>query len=247
MRHGRYVDLAGHRHWVVEAGAGRPLLLLHGGLDSSEAFFGCIGDRLASDRRVIGFDRIGHGRTADRGATFHYAEMARETAAMLATLGPGPVDICGWSDGGIVGLLLALGQPPLLGRMVLIGANFHHDIMHPEMFDPEAPWLTPIGRTYVGQSPDGATHFAEIVRKSFALWASEPALTTDDLGRIATPTLVLNGDRDALIPLAHTLRMFEAIPGAELAIVPGAGHSVAAEKPALTAAIVAAFLDTDRG
>jgi len=242
-RPGRYVEFAGHRHWVVEAGTGRPLLLLHGGLDDSDAFFSAIGDRLAARRRVLGFDRTGHGRTADLDRPFHYADMADETAAMLAALDLDRIDLCGWSDGGIIGLLLALGHPELIGRMVLIGANFHWDALDPGLFDPQAPWLGPASETYGAQSPDGPAHFPAIIRKTFALWQTEPAIGTEELGGITTPTLVLNGDRDTLIPLLHTVRLFEAIPHAELAIVPGASHFVPSEKPELTVELIEAFLD----
>jgi pimeloyl-ACP methyl ester carboxylesterase len=242
---GRYLEVDGRRHWVVEAGAGRPLLLLHGGLDDSEAFFEAIGDRLAGARRVIGFDRAGHGRTADREGPFHYTDMVAETVGMIATLGLGPVDLCGWSDGGIVALLLALARPELVRRQVLIGANFHHDIMDPATLDPAAPWLESARQRFGATSPAGIGHFPEIVRKSVALWLSEPELSAADLARVKAPTLVLNGDRDTLIPLAHTVQLFEAIPGAELAIVPGSGHFVPTEKPDVTVGLIAAFLDAE--
>ena len=242
---GHYLDVDGRRHWVVEAGVGRPLLLLHGGLDDSEAFFAAIGDRLAATRRVIGFDRAGHGRTADREAPFHYADMVAETAGMIATLGLGPVDLCGWSDGGIVALLLALARPELVRRQVLIGANFHHDIVDSAALDPAAPWLESARRHFGATSPDGIGHFPEIVRKSFALWLGEPELSAADLAPVEAPTLVLNGDRDTLIPLAHTVQLFEAIPGAELAIIPGSGHFVPTEKPDVTAGLIGAFLDAE--
>jgi pimeloyl-ACP methyl ester carboxylesterase len=240
---GRYVPLVSGPHWVIEAGAGRPLVLLHGGLDSSDAFSASIGTPLSATRRVVAFDRAGHGRTADTDGPYHYADMAGETAALIETLGVGPVDLCGWSDGGIVALFVALERPELVRRAVLIGANFRHEVMDEALLDPDAAWLEPVAERYAAQSPDGVGHFPEVVRKTFALWVSEPALTVTDLGRIHRPILVLNGDRDSLIPLDHTVRMFEAIPNAQLAIVPGASHFLPAERPALTAGLIANFLD----
>lgn len=240
----RSIEIGGHPHWMMEAGAGRALVLLHGGLDSSEAFFDAIGVQLATSLRVIAFDRIGHGRTADTQEPFHYAAMATETAAFIEALGLGPVDLCGWSDGGIVALLLSLRRPDLVRRQVLIGANYHYNVMDPGLFDPAAPWLDRAGARYGAQSPEGHGHFPEIVRKTFALWLGEPALGAADLAKVRAPTLVLNGDRDALIPLGHTVSLFEAIPGAQLAVIPGAGHSVPAEKPSVVAELIEAFLES---
>src|SRR5690348_4857852 len=91
-------------HYVVE-GAGPDLVLLHGG-------GGGIGDldllraRLAPGRRVISPDQRGHGRSPDPGS-ISYAEMAADTAALLDSLGARDADVVGWSDGGVLGLLLA--------------------------------------------------------------------------------------------------------------------------------------------
>ena len=70
--------------------------------------------------------------------------------------------------------------------------------------------------------------------------------TPDLLRAIGAPTLVMAGDRD-LVSLDHTVALFEAIPGASLCIVPGGGHGLLAEQPALTSLAVTRFLDGPDG
>jgi pimeloyl-ACP methyl ester carboxylesterase len=83
------------------------VLLLHGGLSNSDAMLDPLGQALGETYRVAAFDRRGHGRTADTSEPFHYDTMADETLAFVEDLG-GPVHLVGWSDGGNVGLLVAL-------------------------------------------------------------------------------------------------------------------------------------------
>ena len=102
------LDVLGHPTWFTLTGAGdETVLLLHGGISHSDALLDGIGTFLAADRRVAAFDRRGHGRTADTPEPFHYESMVDETIAVIEHIGD-PVHVVGWSDGGIVGLLLAL-------------------------------------------------------------------------------------------------------------------------------------------
>ena len=89
--------------------------------------------------RVVSFDRRGHGRTADIDAPFHYDDMATETIGVLEAVVGGPAHLVGWSDGGIVSLLVALRRPDLVRRMVVIGTNVHHDALLPFELDESSP------------------------------------------------------------------------------------------------------------
>jgi pimeloyl-ACP methyl ester carboxylesterase len=94
---------------------------------------------------------------------------------------------------------------------------------------------------YGGLSPDGVEHFPVVAAKGNAMIATEPTLTTDDLRTINVPALVIAGDDD-LIDHHHTVDLFEALPDARLAIVPGASHVVVLEKAAAVGALIAEFL-----
>jgi pimeloyl-ACP methyl ester carboxylesterase len=98
-----------------------------------------------------------------------------------------------------------------------------------------------IRRAYDERSPDGPEHFDEVADKILQLWRTEPDLPLDALGALAVPTLLLQGDDD-IVTLEHGVAMVRAIPDAQLAVVPGASHSVPYERPALVAQLFLDFL-----
>ena len=235
-----YTDIGGHRTWFADSGgAGEPVLLLHGGLSDSELLLDPLGPALADRFRVVAFDRRGHGRTADTDAPFHYDDMATETVAAIERLIGGPAHLVGWSDGGIVALLVALRRPDLVRMLVLIGTNYHYDGMMPTGTGYGPPRF--IRDRYAERSPDGDDHFAVVAKKSFAMFATEPTLTTDDLRKISAPALVMAGDDD-VATLAHTASLYESLPQGQLAVIPGASHAVIIEKPGLAGRIIGDFL-----
>jgi pimeloyl-ACP methyl ester carboxylesterase len=258
------LDVLGNPTWYTVQGSGdETVLLLHGGLSNSDALLDSIGGPLGQHRRVAAFDRRGHGRTPDTPEAFHYESMVDETIAVIEHIG-GPVHIVGWSDGGIIGLLLALRRPELVGRLVAIGANYHWNVL-PDLTgghdtgdaptaadhadastgddgDPmDQPVVALMAAAYAERSPDGPDHFAVVAAKGFQLFGIEPELTVDDLGRVPVPVLVMAGDDD-IIPLSHTATFFAALPEAQLAIVPGASHGLPMEHPDEVASIIDRFL-----
>jgi pimeloyl-ACP methyl ester carboxylesterase len=73
--------------------------------------------------RVFLPERRAHGRTLDVDGPLSYADMARDTVDFLTTVVREPAHLVGWSDGGIVGLLVAVARPDLVRKLVLIGAH----------------------------------------------------------------------------------------------------------------------------
>jgi pimeloyl-ACP methyl ester carboxylesterase len=240
---GEYLDIAGHETWVVDQGSGpETVLLLHGGLSNSDDLLGSIGAPLTERYRVVAFDRDGHGRTKDTsGAAFHYEDMATETVHVLESVVRGPAHLVGWSDGGIIALLVAIRRPDLVAKIVTIGANYHHDGIVMTPLDPDGPEAAMLASSYAQRSPDGAEHFPEVLRKTLTMFDTEPELTVADLAQIAVPALVISGD-DEVVRLAHTLSLYEALPNGQLAVVPGASHVLPIEKPEETAHLVLDFL-----
>jgi pimeloyl-ACP methyl ester carboxylesterase len=235
-----YTDIGGQRTWFADSGGpGEPILLLHGGLSDSELLLDPLEPALGDRFRILAFDRRGHGRTADTDAPFHYDDMATETIAAIETLVGAPTHLVGWSDGGIIALLVALRRPDLVRSLVLIGTSYHYDGMVPMGTGDGPPKF--IRERYAERSPDGDAHFAIVAKQSFALFATEPTLTTDDIRRISAPALVMAGDDD-LATLAHTASLYESLPRGQLAIVPGASHAVLREKPELASRIIRDFL-----
>jgi len=239
-----HIDIDGLDTWVDTRGSGeRTVVLLHGGFGYSDQLLDSIGPHFEQDFRVVGFDRRGHGYTGDTDEPFHYDDMATHAIKVIEHLeASAKAHLVGWSDGGIVAMLVALRRPDLVDRLVLIGANFHFEgILAPEMSD-ESLSAGPMFEGYVARSPDGADHFPVVAEKLMAIFASEPTLTTDDLARLEHPTLVLVGDDD-VVRLDHTVALYNALPAGRLCVVPGASHAVMFEHPRLVASIITDFLE----
>ena len=236
--------MAPELHVVVE-GSGPDLVMLHGGGGGYDDLT-ALRDLLRPGRRVISPDQRGHGRSPG-GPDISYAAQARETAELLDELAVRSADLVGWSDGGIVGLLLARDRPDLVGRLVAMSAN--------AALDADPPGLTARARDFLAamqpsdlEMPDGrdalpnaAAEWPATVAQLIRMWNVGPDLPFADLGRITAPVLYIAADRD-IVPGPHTMAMFEATPGARLAIVENATHRLPQQRPAEIAAIIERFL-----
>ncbi|HEY1825622.1 MAG TPA: alpha/beta hydrolase [Acidimicrobiales bacterium] len=236
------IELNGHPTWVkLPKQRGPTVVLLHGGLSQSASLLRNLGPGLSKHYEVAAFDRRGHGRTSDTDDAFSYDAMADETIAFLEYLNR-RVYLVGHSDGGNVALIVALRRPDLLRRVVLVGANFHHDgLVEMTDFTPESEGFAEFAVEFASVSPDGVEHAAAVVEKSLALVKGQPTLRVEDLHNISTPTLVLAGDDD-VARLEHTVALYEALAEGQLAIVPGASHGVLSEQPKVCVAIIERFL-----
>ncbi len=238
-----YVEAGGVRTWYAEYGAGDPLLLLHGGFsDASE--FGATTPALAARFRVITPERRGHGHTPDVPGPISYDNMAADTVAFMEEQGISRAHLVGHSDGANVALLVALARPDLVGRLVLISGNFRFDGLVSGLDLNELAANEFLAEAYGQVSPDGRDHFPVVAEKIFRMASTEPTLTPADLGKVDARTLVMAGDDD-MVAAEHTLAMYRAIPGAELAVVPGTSHILIIEKPELCNQIILDFLTKD--
>ena len=241
-----YISLNGHSSWCyISKRKKKPsLVLLHGGMSSSGSLLRNLAPRFDKKYRVCAFDRRGHGRTADTDAPFHYEEMADETIAFLEHLG-GKHFVVGHSDGGNVALIVAMRRPDLLKRVVLVGANYHYDGLRPmPMFHLEGERFEEWAAKYGELSPNGKEHARDVITKTLHMFDTEPAFSVQDLKKISVPILVMAGDDD-LMELSHTTSMYEAIPGAQLAIVPGTSHAVLKEKSKLSSKLIRNFFEDE--
>jgi pimeloyl-ACP methyl ester carboxylesterase len=228
--------------WYEVAGDGDPVVLLHGGLSDGTGWTLQLAT-FAERYRVFVPDRRGHGKSPDTDAPFHYDDMADETIGFLDQVVRGPAHLVGWSDGGIVALLVSMRRPDLVRRQVLIGANFHHEGLLPEFDtgdDPDGESVAVLKAIYEGVAVDPA-HWPEFYAKTMRLFREEPELSVEDLAKVTAPSLVLVGDDDC-IHHEHTVGLFEALPDAQLAIVPGTSHMLHLEKPDLVNGLMLDFL-----
>jgi pimeloyl-ACP methyl ester carboxylesterase len=245
---GEYVELSGVKTWYEVEGQGDPVLLMHGGFCTNETWGPQRAD-FAADHRVFLPERRAHGHTSDVEGPLAYDDMAEDTIDFLTTVVEGPAHLVGWSDGGIVALLVAIARPELVRKIAVTGANFKPapEIGPAEGLDgltADAPEMAMFRAMYEAASPDGPEHWPIVVGKMVDMIRTEPDIPMEDLGRIGAPTLVLVGDDD-FISLEHTLELYRAIPNSELAVVPGTSHAHFMEKPSLVDRIVLDFLDND--
>jgi pimeloyl-ACP methyl ester carboxylesterase len=238
-----YVDANGVHTYYDEQGSGGPLLLLHGGLVDGDSFAQQT-PVFAEKYRVIVPDRRGHGRTPDVDGSICYAVMADDTIAFMEALGTGPAHLVGWSDGGDVGLLVAIKRPDLVRKLVLMGANFSADGLTreaAETFKPDTPTsVVPLMHETWKVNAVEPDRFDAVLEKMQQCWF-DYAIPTADLARITAPTLVMVGDDD-ITRFEHTIELYDTIPDAQLAVIPGASHLVPLEKPDLVNQLVLDFL-----
>jgi len=221
-----YTAVNGFDMYYEIHGDGTPLLLLHGGCGSiSELWMSYFSPHF----RVIAPEQMGHGRTADQvHRAFHYHDMAEDTVELTRRLGIDNAIIVGFSDGGIIGLDIAIHHPERVTKLVLSGANTRVDGYTAEnrewlrTFDPAA---TPAPEDFAQRSPHGAAHWPKLRERLRPMWLAEPDFSRDEIARIDAPTLVIIGDDDIVTP-EHAVEMFRTIPDAQLCVIPGGRHGV---------------------
>jgi pimeloyl-ACP methyl ester carboxylesterase len=118
---GSYVEIGELKTWYDEQGEGEPLVLLHGGMSMNETWGAQMPD-FGARFRVTAPERRGHGHTPDLEGPMSYDVMANDTIGFLEAVVGNPAHLIGWSDGGIVGLLIAMARPDLVRKLVVIGA-----------------------------------------------------------------------------------------------------------------------------
>ena len=167
-----------------------------------------------------------------------------QVIAYLDAFGLESAHVVGFSDGAILGMMLALEHPTRVRSLVSISGNVDTDAF---VSDEEAAHTmtaeasAQLDREYADLSPDGPDHGEAVVAKLTQMWLTEPQITPEMLATITAPTLIMAGDHD-MVRADHTLTIVQAVPGAQLAIVPGAGHLVPYDRPALVELIVREFL-----
>ncbi len=219
-------------------GAGPPILVLHGGLGSIEGMSYQI-RALATSHFVSAVDSRGHGRSTDANAPLSYSLMSDDMVKVLDHLRINRVDVVGWSDGGIIGLDLAMRHPERVRRLVAISANYDVDGLVGGISSVDEVPRAPLRYRLFAPNP---AHWPALYRKVVTMWQTQPHYTLSDLGHIEAPTLVMAGEHDA-IKRAHTDQLANAIPGSHESIIAGATHSVPIEKPEIVNPKILNFLD----
>lgn len=228
------VAAAGFTIAYERAGHGPPLLLLHGGASDAGEWRGVAGD-LARDHDVVAWDAPGCGGSSDPPVRFSLPGYADVLAAFMAAVGLGDAHVAGLSFGGGLAIQLAGRHPRRVRSLVLVSAY--------------AGWAGSLSPAEVRAR---RRTVAEELRNPDPGVRPVPAMTMLDafaqadlrgvLGGIRVPALVVHGSEDARAPRPVAEALRDGIPGARMAVLPGAGHVCTLDAPDRLAAAIRDFL-----
>jgi pimeloyl-ACP methyl ester carboxylesterase len=256
---GQFADVNGQHLFYSVHGAGKPLILLHGGINPDS--FGTNLAELAKGRQVIAVHLQGHGRTPDTNRPLRCETMGDDIAALIGHLNVGKADVMGYSLGSHVALQTAIRHPDTVDRLVLVSGAMRQDGFYPEVvtafqqLEANAATLgagakaSPLGKTY----PD--VDWTNLFRKVGEL-TKHPFDWRAGVAKLQARTLLVFADADAIRP-EHMVEFWKALgggqrdagvdgslrPANELAIVPNTTHYTLPLDPMLPE-VVGRFLGT---
>ena len=260
-----YADINGVKYYYEISGQGDPLLVLHGGLGSIH-MFGLVLPSLVKKHQVIAVDLHGHGRTALGSRNISLIDQGADMAALIKSLGYNQVDVMGYSFGGGVAFQLAVQNPAMVRRLVLVSAPFSQDGFFPEMLTQQAqvgaamlPMMkdTPMYKTYVEVAPK-PEDFPKLLDQMGAFMRQTYDWSADVI-KLTMPVMLVFGDSDMIRP-EHVVKFYQHLGGGlkdagwmrenmssnRLAILPDVTHYEMTMTPQLVPTILP-FLDGQTG
>jgi pimeloyl-ACP methyl ester carboxylesterase len=223
---GRYARVNGLEMYYELHGAGRPLVLIHGGGSTIETSFGRILPLLARTHQVIAVEVQAHGHTRDIDRTFSFEQDADDVAALLEQLGAERGDVLGFSNGGTTALQMGIRHPRRVRRLVVASANYKRDAMPAgfwkSMAEAKFSDMPQVYKdVYLGITGDHERLTAMFKRSSQRMQRFTD-IPDSAIASIGAPVLVMTGDQDIIRP-EHAVELFRALPDGRLCILPG-GH-----------------------
>ena len=232
------------------AGEGPLLVFVHGAAVDGRSWQPQVA-ALADAFTVVAWDEPGAGRSSDPPADFGLADYADCLAALIDALALGPAHVAGLSWGGALVLELYRRHPSVVETLILVDtyAGWKGSLPDSEVrarlegaramlaapaeaFDPTLPGL------FAGEPPaESVRLLAEMTAavRPESLWRQLSIMAETDLRdllpRVAVPTLLIWGERDARSPLEVARQFDEEIRDSELVVIPGAGHVSNLEQP----------------
>jgi 2-hydroxymuconate-semialdehyde hydrolase len=262
-----YVEVLGRRTCFLRAGAGDPVLLLHGSGPgvSAAANWRLALPALGEHFSVVAPDLIGFGETEGAPADSSVHAWAAFVIAFCAALNLGKVHVVGNSMGGAVALGVAAQRPDLVNRLAVMGSV---GVSFPITDGLDKVWgYTPsldnmrelIGlfaydssfagneqlvamRYEASKEPVAAARYEALFPAPRQRWVERLSLAVDELERIQAPVLLIHGKEDRVIPWEVTSRkLLEVLPDARLHLFAKCGHWVQLERANEFHALLRAF------
>lgn len=247
----------GRMHYRIDGTASGPVVLFSNSLGTDLRLWDPLLPRLDPGLRVVRYDKAGHG-LSDEGGEVSIGSLADDVAALIATVGGGPVVVVGLSIGGLIAQDLAARRPDLVRALVLssTAARIGTAEVWAERLDGAAQggleavadgamgrWFAPAFRA----TPALAPWRNMLVRTPLGGWlAAGRAIAMADLtegtARLRLPTLVLAGEHDGSTPPALVEATARLIPGSVYHVIPSTGHLPCVEDPEAYAALLNPFL-----
>jgi pimeloyl-ACP methyl ester carboxylesterase len=234
--------------WYADYGGphtfARPVILLHGGLANSE-YWGNQVHALEQGYRVILMDSRGHGRSGRDARPYSYDLMADDVIGLMDALKIHRASVVGWSDGGIIGLDIAMRYPKRLHCLFAFGANsdpsgVRDDLSGSTTFN---RFIAQAGEDYrrLSKTPGDYDAFVAAITE---MWNAQPRWTTAQLHNIRSPVAIADGEHDEAIKREHTEKLARSIHYAQLIILHRVSHFAMLQDPALFNEKVLNFLET---
>ena len=249
------LHLDAHIAWYDEHGTGSPLLLIPG-LGASRLSWWKQIEPLSRSHRVISLDNRDAGNSASATASYSIADLAEDAAQVIRTLDLGPTFVVGWSMGTFISQELTIRHPDLVARLILvagsaggptqtraapeIGALLRRNETEEIEARVRRTYPPLAGPDYMRQHPDDLDRLVwsqSVKPMSFAGYQRQLAAIMSWPGvgpmlpRVTTPTLVIHGDLDPLVPYPNGQYIASQIPGATLSTFVGVGHLPPIEAP----------------
>jgi pimeloyl-ACP methyl ester carboxylesterase len=220
---GKYYNIRDLKIYCEIYGRGKPLLMIHGNGGSISSFAETI-PYFAQRYKVIVADSRAQGNSYDDRDTLSFEMMADDEAALLTKLNIDSAYVLGWSDGGIVALLMAIRHPEKVIKLASSGANLRPDstAIDPELWKKERAQFN-ASKHIALKTPADKNSW-----KIFLLDWLQPNISLKLVNTIRCPSMIIGGDHD-LIPVKHTKQIAANIPHAKLWIVANSGHATLIE------------------
>jgi pimeloyl-ACP methyl ester carboxylesterase len=238
------VECNGARIWYATCGSGPPVVLLHGALGSGEDWANQVPALIERGYRAILIDSRGQGRSTRDARPLTYELMAADVLAVMDALAIEKAAVVGWSDGAIIGLILAMKNPERIRRVFAFGANMDLSGLIPvSLSDPVVVALLDRAAKDYARLSETPDDFKQLSAAVFHMMATQPNYRAEDLATIRVAVAIVHAERDEFITREHAEYLARSIPGAQLIILRDVGHMALQQKPQAFNAALLAFLD----